>query len=72
MSETQLTNGALDPAVLRQMLAHESNVLFIGRGGYQGVGATFEQVRKIFGASSIRIMLLADVNGEQNTTNGGA
>jgi hypothetical protein len=49
------------PAILREMIAHESNVLLIGKGGYGGIGATFEQLKKIFGASQIRVILLEDI-----------
>ncbi len=55
------------PAVLRQMIAHGSEALLIGRGGYQGIGATYEQVKKIFSASRIKVVLLADIDGISTT-----
>ena len=59
--ECKPTLGDDYPAVLRQMLANRSNVLLIGRGEDQGVGATFDQVQKMFGASSITVMCEHDI-----------
>jgi hypothetical protein len=36
-------------------------VLFIGKGGYTGIGATFEQVKNMFGSRDIQIVLLKDL-----------
>jgi hypothetical protein len=51
------------PEVLRQMKGKPENpqVLLLGDGGYTGVGATFEQVIKIFEHSKIKIIKLSDV-----------
>jgi hypothetical protein len=49
------------PAVLRQMMRRQDNVLLVGEGGYCGRGATFEQVTKIFAKSHIRIVCLGEV-----------
>jgi hypothetical protein len=49
------------PAVLRQMRASKSNLLLIGHAGYQGVGASFDQVVHIFQSAAIEIVRLADV-----------
>jgi uncharacterized protein (DUF3820 family) len=46
------------PAVLRQMKGSESNVLYLA--SYTGQGATLDQVRKIFKASGITILMHAD------------
>jgi len=43
------------PSVLRQMKASGCNVLYLGH--YAGSGATLDQVRKMFAASGIRILL---------------
>lgn len=47
------------PAILRQMKANHSNVLFARE--YTGRGATFEQVKKIFAGESIEIILESEV-----------
>lgn len=49
------------PAILRQMKASKCDVLLIGDGGYTGRGANLEQVRAIFKASGIRVVLLRDM-----------
>lgn len=54
------------PAVLRQIVAHDSGsgcgeVLFVGNGGYTGTGATLEQVKAIFASRQVRIVFLADL-----------
>jgi hypothetical protein len=49
------------PAVLRQMRATNSNVLFLGADGYQGQGASLSQVQQIFQSAHIEIIRLADV-----------
>lgn len=47
------------PTILRQMKASKSNALLIK--DYTGIGASFEQVQKIFAASRIKILFLADI-----------
>lgn len=49
------------PAILRQMKKHSSDTLLIGEGGFAAAGATFEQVKKIFAASRITIVLLSEI-----------
>jgi hypothetical protein len=59
------------PAVLRQITSIRDNlerssrtnrsVLLVGKGGYIGVGATFEQVKNIFASRDIEIVLLKDL-----------
>jgi hypothetical protein len=69
--ECKPTMGDDYPAVLRQMLNQRQaycyvnpdfrRVPLLGQGGYRGSGATFEQVKRIFGASNIKIVLLKEV-----------
>jgi hypothetical protein len=47
------------PAVLRQMKGNSSNILLIRT--YDGKGATLDQVKKIFAASAIEIILLHEI-----------
>jgi hypothetical protein len=44
------------------MKRNQDNILFVGDGGYCGRGATFEQVKKIFAMSLIRVVCLSEVD----------
>jgi hypothetical protein len=49
------------PAVLRQMRANGSTVLFVGE--YRGQGATEDQFIKTFATAGIRVVFARDVEG---------
>ena len=51
------------PGILRQMRASKCNTLLIGRGGYIGTGATFQQFVAIFSSADISVVLLSDIPG---------
>lgn len=54
--------GYVDTDLWRSELEH---VLLLGNGGYTGIGATFEEVQKIFSASRIRIIPVSSINADE-------
>lgn len=63
------------PAVLRQMRnqrrgpeAYFARVWILLVGEYTGTGATLEQVRQVFAASGIKVVLAAEIEAKLNST----